>query len=47
LKSSVPPSAEFVDPVQPERMGRGGKPEQLGLPEEIFDALTITALLKR
>jgi hypothetical protein len=47
MKSSVPPSAEFVDPIQPQRMGRGGKPEQLGLLEEIFDALTMTPLLKR
>jgi EAL domain-containing protein (putative c-di-GMP-specific phosphodiesterase class I)/GGDEF domain-containing protein len=37
MKSTVPVSTELVDSTQPERAGKPGRPEQLGLIEEVID----------
>ncbi len=37
MKSSVPRGTDLIDPMQPEGAGKGNKPEQLGLLEEILD----------
>ncbi len=37
MKSNVPPGTDLLDPIQPEGAGKGSKPEQLALLEEILD----------
>jgi EAL domain-containing protein (putative c-di-GMP-specific phosphodiesterase class I)/GGDEF domain-containing protein len=37
MKSSVPPGIDLVDPMHPERAGKGSKPEQLALLQEVLD----------
>src|SRR4249920_1156964 len=43
MKSSVPPGTDLLDPMQPEGAGKGSKPEQLALLEEILDKRLLEA----
>jgi diguanylate cyclase (GGDEF)-like protein len=43
MKSTVPASSGLVDPTQPERAGKPGRPEQLGLIEEVIEKRLLEA----